>query len=400
MATDDFEVWKICWEVNMLFHTPNLRGRYKCVFCKKEEESDRPSGSDFALVAARCDANHDPGAFEEGRRIGVCPLCEVDLLQNIAERKQVCFKDGCRRLMTVNKYRVKQRLGQKEITEQYLVLVHKYRFFKCNTCFCEISLDDPDEWVRAPTSKCEHDPTTCRDCLVMYIENAVRSNQWHSIKCPDEICGEKLDGRDVHEFAPPEVFRQYDENITRTNLSKKPNFRWCHFQACGNGQIVNNRGARREWRCTKCARLNCFDCKDEGHPGETCVQHAQLKPHRANNENEIRRISKKCPKKNCGRRINKVAGCIHMYCDPRYDGCGIKFCWKCKVIFPKNAGQENSTWYSSWEYKHIDGCKFIGGRYDSASKQPRPRQGDPNYRDDWDQDPGYEEGNSDSEQWL
>jgi len=111
---------------------------------------------------------------------------------------------------------------------------------------------------------------------------------------------------------------RYDENVTRANLSKIPNFRWCYYLGCGNGQIVNSRGAQQEWRCKKCTRMNCFDCKHEGHPGETCAQHEQLKPHRANNENEVRRISKRCPKNGCGRRIYKVAGCVHMFCDPRY----------------------------------------------------------------------------------
>lgn len=91
---------------------------------------------------------------------------------------------------------------------RYLAIVHKNRFFECNTCLCEFSLDNPEEWVRAPTSKCVHDATTCRDCLARYIEDAVQSNRWHSINCPDAKCEEKLDGRDVHEFAPPEVFRQ------------------------------------------------------------------------------------------------------------------------------------------------------------------------------------------------
>ena len=118
MATDDFEVWKICWEVNLLFHTTILCSAYKCIFCKKNEASNRTMGSDFALVAARCSANHDPRVFEGSSRIGVCPACEIDLVQNIAERKQVCFKDGCRRLMMAVKYTIKQRLGQKEIVEK------------------------------------------------------------------------------------------------------------------------------------------------------------------------------------------------------------------------------------------------------------------------------------------
>ena len=117
MATDDFEVWKIYWEVN-LFHTMILCGAYKCILCKKNQVSNRTISSDFVPVVARCSANRDPRVFEGSSRIGVCPACEIDLVQNIAERKQVCFKDGCRRLMMAVECTIKQRLRQKEIVEK------------------------------------------------------------------------------------------------------------------------------------------------------------------------------------------------------------------------------------------------------------------------------------------
>ena len=114
MATDDFEVWKIYWEVN-LFHTMILCGAYKCILCKKNQVSNRTISSDFAPVVARCSANRDPRVFEGSSRIGVCPACEIDLVQDIAEGKQVCLYDGRRRLAMAVKYTMKQRLGQKEI---------------------------------------------------------------------------------------------------------------------------------------------------------------------------------------------------------------------------------------------------------------------------------------------
>ena len=73
MATDDFEVWKICREIN-LFRTMALCGAYKCIFCKKNEVSDRTMCSNFAPVAARCSANHDPRVFEGSSRWSVSSL--------------------------------------------------------------------------------------------------------------------------------------------------------------------------------------------------------------------------------------------------------------------------------------------------------------------------------------
>ena len=58
-----------------------------------------------------------PG-YSRGAAVGVCPACEIDLVQNIAERKQVCLNDGHRRLVMAVKYTVKQRLGQKGVMEK------------------------------------------------------------------------------------------------------------------------------------------------------------------------------------------------------------------------------------------------------------------------------------------
>jgi hypothetical protein len=44
---------------------------------------------------------------------------------------------------------------------------------------------------------------------------------------------------------------------------------------------------------------------------------------------------------------------------------------------------------------------MVNGRFeDRSGTVKRPTQGDSEYRDDWDQDPDYVEGESDTEDWL
>ena len=68
-------------------------------------------------------------------------------------------------------------------------------------------------------------------------------------------------------------------------------------------------------------------------------------------------------------------------------GCGSTFCWKCKVIFSNNG------------YKHFSGCYMIGGKYETSGTVPRPAVSDSRYRENYDDDPGYKSGSSETEQY-
>jgi hypothetical protein len=105
MDSDSFENWQLCWEVNTLFH----RGTYdsdwfKCLWCKRVAKVEVPTStwSQFALAAASCSAAHIPNySSAEGIQNGVCPECEVDLVEKITKRRQICWEDGCKRYMLV-----------------------------------------------------------------------------------------------------------------------------------------------------------------------------------------------------------------------------------------------------------------------------------------------------------
>jgi hypothetical protein len=43
---------------------------------------------------------------------------------------------------------------------------------------------------------------------------------------------------------------------------------------------------------------------------------------------------------------------------------------------------------------------MIGGQYEADELAMRPSRIDEQYRDDYDADPGYESGTSDTEKWL
>ncbi|OCT45303.1 hypothetical protein CLCR_06285 [Cladophialophora carrionii] len=204
--TDGTEDWKIYWRINLLFYTSFLaKGKFRCMWCDKEEISTSLLRSDFALSAVTCSAGHVPN-LDPDNMLGVCFDCDAELVQRITERRQQCFEKGCRRSALVQKANVVRRLGKTAIVERYLALVDKHRVFECEVCYCEQIT--PEQYSELQTTdKCQHDPVQCRDCLRADLEGRINAGEWRSIKCPHQSCDEELTPRDVDKFVSSEVFR-------------------------------------------------------------------------------------------------------------------------------------------------------------------------------------------------
>jgi IBR domain, a half RING-finger domain len=200
---------------------------------------------------------------------------------------------------------------------RYLALLESHKIFECPVCMVEIPLSEAPS--RPPSAKCTHDPNVCSECLTAMLVAQITGGRWEYIKCPTPGCEEELDGKDVQVFTPPETFRSYNEFVMNRALSQDPNFRWCcgrisgGQESCTWGQLHSARGPN-EWRCIKCQQLNCFKCKGSGHPEETCEAYQARQNDSGANDRRILQLTKRCPKKGCGNRIEKNGGCINMKC--------------------------------------------------------------------------------------
>jgi hypothetical protein len=211
---DDFDAWKWCWEVNLAFQREESAIQQRtCVFCgiqftlPSESEDGITYASFFPFAAARCSVSH---VWKNSLLCpSVCLACDVDLVVRITQRKQQCWADGCRRALVVDTSVVRDQLKLTEDWEgnytKYLALVEKHRQFECIICCNDISLDSTS---RTPTEKCQHDPSVCQTCLLEYVSAEVTGGRWRSITCPDQLCKEKLTGRDVHLSATTEISKR------------------------------------------------------------------------------------------------------------------------------------------------------------------------------------------------
>jgi hypothetical protein len=136
------------------------------------------------------------------------------------------------------------------------------------------------------------------------------------LKCPE--CPATLDYVEVQESASAETFVAFDKLATRNALGSLEEFAWCLKAGCGSGQInVNNMDFMD---CVSCGYKQCLKHKVLWHKGETCDQYEyrvsgqQARDEEKKTEEMLDSMSKKCPNKGCGWRIQKISGCEHMTC--------------------------------------------------------------------------------------
>lgn len=229
----------------------------------------------------------------------------------------------------------------------------RYEAAICDVCCVDIPLK---EFQKTTASQnCQHDPSMCLDCLRQYVEGECQGPSWREIQCPELNCKEVLSGRDVYKFTAKEVFQKW-ANLERTSFHTSnlltdtrkiwpnitfrniPTFdgvpitaemdKFSTWIVCFWSTVRPSRSSkrwleciseslpkiRRHWKCSKCSKYTCFDCKDQDHPGESCEQHRQFKRHKDEVEAHVRKVSKRCPKRGCQRPIRKERGCAHMTC--------------------------------------------------------------------------------------
>lgn len=168
------------------------------------------------------------------------------------------------------------------------------------------------EMPRRITARCEHLPTTCKDCLAQWIDSSMDTVTWDQLRCPE--CPRHLKYQDVQAFASRKTFEKYDAFAFRAALGKMPNFFFCLDERCGSGHI-HDKGCAR-FVCSDCGSKACINHEIPWHRGETCEQYDKRNEKRREDEKKskkfIKKTSKRCPR--CKRDVFKYAGCNHITC--------------------------------------------------------------------------------------
>src|SRR5271167_2851791 len=104
MADDDFEAWKLCWEINRRFHVkrkPPSSYTGVCIGCNQRAEAwSSLYRSEFSTLAVHCPEGHME--WMKTSEADVCARCNQDFVLKVSSRSQLCGMEGCRRLVVVD----------------------------------------------------------------------------------------------------------------------------------------------------------------------------------------------------------------------------------------------------------------------------------------------------------
>ena len=200
----------------------------------------------------------------------------------------------------------------------------------CPICTEDVmSLDFP---ITPLTSTCTHPLSDiCKSCIETHFETLLANRDVAAMTCP--ICIAPVSHEDMRRHAAPDVFARYDERTALKAIEQLPGFFWCPSGVCGAGQIHAGGVEAPIVTCTQCRDLFCFVHRQEWHEGMTCREFEramELEVDRAVeteagvaarrrderlNEEEVRRISRRCIGPGCKWRMEKEGGCKHMICE-------------------------------------------------------------------------------------
>ncbi|KAK4495788.1 hypothetical protein PRZ48_013056 [Zasmidium cellare] len=200
---------------------------------------------------------------------------------------------------------------------------------KPRECVCCGDEKEPSSFPpHPPTYTCTHSSQTCTDCLQTWITSEFTSKGTTDLPCPE--CSETLSYDDVHRAATSKTFLAYERLLTRNTLGAIPDFSWCLNPAgCDSGQ--ENTSNNNYMECVVCKYKQCLHHACAWHVDETCEQYDyRVSGDKSRDEEKataamLDEVSKVCPGKGCGWRIQKVDGCEHMTCRK----CKWQFCWLC-----------------------------------------------------------------------
>ena len=112
---------------------------------------------------------------------------------------------------------------------------------------------------------------------------------------------------------------RFERLMTRADLEKVPNYRWCLAPDCVSGQVHDIATDGPCFTCVSCEHKSCATHNVKWHEGQTC---AQFNRHREGIKHQTALVvtsirmaltAKRCPK--CDASITKRGGCDHMTCE-------------------------------------------------------------------------------------
>lgn len=234
---------------------------------------------------------------------------------------------------------------------------------------------------RKVTAQCTHDIDTCQACVVRWVSEQARSKELDKITCPS--CPALLQYQDLSEFAPQDIFFNWEARSIHQAMATDVNYVQCAFDGCNLGGICDS-AMDSFIICPGCQRRTCIRCRAQYHDGLTCdEQRARAEKSRIHRENARRdeeqqtsQYFKKnsasikiCLNKRCAALLKKAGGCDHFTCGH----CRHEFCWVCNAPYTKIRRHGNGSHSLHCSYHPTNLYRRITEAPRPSNNLPHPR---------------------------
>jgi IBR domain, a half RING-finger domain/Ring finger domain len=179
----------------------------------------------------------------------------------------------------------------------------EFEAFMCPICMDDVECEDDAFSIRP----CGH--RYDRECLSRYLISAIDEART-DISCPDPGCDvRQLRENDMKRLIGAEAFRKYQDFAFANKFAQIRGARWCISPECQSALMGDADTPRL--KCDMCGTEQCFQCRRDWHPNQTCEERAATDTVDSKFVNYAKRHkTRPCPR--CGIVTSKTAGCNRM----------------------------------------------------------------------------------------
>ncbi|RWS27574.1 E3 ubiquitin-protein ligase RNF14-like protein [Leptotrombidium deliense] len=213
---------------------------------------------------------------------------------------------------------------------------------ECNICFSEHNA------AECVLLNCKH--VICKECIVFYIQHAVKSRDIDAILCPKNECDEDLTFDLIRELIPRELHDEYLKCLCESYLNKSEDIIWCPKAECRSPLYMTS-NLSSIGQCPQCNFIFCTKCGEKYHGINACSEFESenqrmeiLSCYMNGTETEKKGLIKRYTKKKLDKEVEEHLSnlCIKEECKQcpscktniqKYEGCNKIVCTKCKELF-------------------------------------------------------------------
>jgi IBR domain, a half RING-finger domain/Ring finger domain len=183
---------------------------------------------------------------------------------------------------------------------------NSFAAFTCPICLDRIESAEQSFSIRP----CGH--RYDRECLSHYLNTSIEQAKTN-IGCPDPNCTQVpcMHEEDMKRLVDADTFRKFQDFTFAKQFMRIRGARFCVSPECQSALVGSDADDQQVLKCDMCGTEQCFQCRREWHPDQTCEERAATDTVDSKFVNYAKRHkTRQCPR--CHIVTSKIKGCNRM----------------------------------------------------------------------------------------